>query len=351
VITVCDQAAERCPIFPGDPNRIHWSFSNPAAVEGAEVAKLSAFNQTLKQMRRRLHTFIPAARRAAQASLAPSTRSAQALKELPMTKIIGPQEIKRAVVERYGARARKAARGTETVALQVVETGSNACCDDSCCGASPAAEAELSFVKGLYSDTEVEYLPRETLEAAAGCGNPTAIAELKAGEVVLDLGSGAGIDCFLAARQVGPEGRVIGVDMTPAMVSLARANATKIGATNVVFKLGEIEDLPLPDASVDVVISNCVINLSVDKPLVFREAFRVLRPRGRLRVSDMVWLGERPADAAGAESWAGCVAGALPLAEYLDEVRKAGFSGVRQTNPQLDREKNLASALVFAEKP
>jgi SAM-dependent methyltransferase len=227
----------------------------------------------------------------------------------------------------------------------------DACCDDACCGPSAPSESEVSFVKGLYAQTEVEGLPAGALEAAAGCGNPTAIAELLAGETVLDLGSGGGIDCFLAAKQVGASGRVIGVDMTPDMVNLARENAARVGATNVQFKLGEIEDLPLPDASVDVIISNCVINLSPDKARVFREAFRVLRPGGRLRVSDMVWLGERPADAAGAESWAGCVAGALPLDDYLGLIRAAGFVAARAEPRQLDPGKTLASALVYAEKP
>jgi SAM-dependent methyltransferase len=227
----------------------------------------------------------------------------------------------------------------------------DACCDDACCGPSAPSESEVSFVEGLYAQTEVEGLPAGALEAAAGCGNPTAIAELRAGETVLDLGSGGGIDCFLAAKQVGASGRVIGVDMTPDMVNLARENAARVGATNVQFKLGEIEDLPLPDDSVDVIISNCVINLSPDKARVFREAFRVLRPGGRLRVSDMVWLGERPADAEGAESWAGCVAGALPLDDYLGLIGDAGFTAAHAEPRLLDPDKTLASALVFAEKP
>jgi SAM-dependent methyltransferase len=290
------------------------------------------------------------------------------------------EQIKRAVSERYGARARRAAAaGEDTIALEVVSgsadaccddsccapasqeaalvsaaaeaTSDDACCDDACCGPSAPSESEVSFVKGLYAQAEVEGLPAGALEAAAGCGNPTAIAELRAGETVLDLGSGGGIDCFLAAKQVGASGRVIGVDMTPDMVNLARENAARVGATNVQFKLGEIEDLPLPDDSVDVIISNCVINLSPDKARVFREAFRVLRPGGRLRVSDMVWLGERPADAAGAESWAGCVAGALPLDDYLGLIRDAGFTAAQAEPRLLDPDKTLASALVFAEKP
>jgi SAM-dependent methyltransferase len=260
-------------------------------------------------------------------------------------------EVKRAVAERYGARARRAAAEAEAIPLRVVGSAGEACTDEACCAPAAPSEQEVSFVKGLYAETEVAGLPPGALEAAAGCGNPTAIAELRPGETVLDLGSGGGIDCFLAARQVGPTGRVIGVDMTPDMVALARENAAKVGARNVVFKLGEIEDLPLPDASADVIISNCVINLSPDKPRVFREAHRVLRPGGRLRVSDMVWLGERPAGAASLEAWAGCIAGALPLEEYLDAIRAAGFRDARAEARPVREDSTLASALVFAEKP
>jgi SAM-dependent methyltransferase len=260
------------------------------------------------------------------------------------------EQIKRTVTERYGARARKAALAADTIPLEVLSASDDACCDDSCCGPATTSDQELSFIKGIYAQTEVEGLPAGALEAAAGCGNPTAIAELKSGETVLDLGSGGGIDCFLAAKQVGPSGKVIGVDMTADMLNLARENARKVGAANVSFKLGEIEDLPLPDASVDVIISNCVINLSPDKPQVFREAFRVLRPGGRLRVSDMVWLGERPEGAQGAESWAGCVAGALPLDDYLGAIAAAGFTAVRAEPTVLREGETLASALVFAER-
>ncbi len=261
------------------------------------------------------------------------------------------EQIKRAVSERYGARARRAASAADTIPLEIVGTNSEACCDDNCCTPAAPSDQDVSFIKGLYAQTDVEGLPQGALEAAAGCGNPTAIAELRAGETVLDLGSGGGIDCLLAAKQVGPSGAVIGVDMTPDMLNLARENAAKVGATNVRFKLGEIEDLPVADASVDVIISNCVINLSPDKAQVFREAARVLKPGGRLRVSDMVWLGARPADAEGAESWAGCVAGALPLDDYLGLIEAAGFENARAEPRRLDPEKTLASALVFAEKP
>jgi SAM-dependent methyltransferase len=165
--------------------------------------------------------------------------------------------------------------------------------------------------------------------ASAGCGNPIAIAELQPGEVVLDLGSGGGIDCFLAARQVGPEGRVIGLDMTPDMIKLARRNARKLGTQNVDFRFGEMEDMPLPDESVDVIISNCVINLSPDKDAVFGEAFRVLRPGGRLNVSDIVVNGELPqAIRTRLDAWAGCIAGALEESDYLGRIRAAGFERV-----------------------
>jgi SAM-dependent methyltransferase len=167
-------------------------------------------------------------------------------------------------------------------------------------------------------------------DISLGCGNPTAIAELQPGEVVLDLGSGGGIDCFLAAKQVGPEGRVIGLDMTTDMIRLARRNAKKMEVTNVDFRYGEMEEIPLPDASVDVIISNCVINLSPDKDAVFGEAYRVLRAGGRMSVSDMVVDGELPpAIRNRLDAWAGCIAGALDEPVYLDKIRAAGFDGIK----------------------
>ncbi len=288
------------------------------------------------------------------------------------------ERIKKAVSERYSERARKAAaaaEGKETLRLTMLGPTADACTDEaccavpsseaseqtpltviapegeSCCGPSELASDEASFLKGIYSQTEVEGLPAGALEAAAGCGNPIAIAEMRPGETVVDLGSGGGIDCLLAAKQVGAAGRVIGVDMTPDMIALARKNAEKVGATNVSFKLGEIEDLPLANESADVIISNCVINLSPDKAGVFREAYRVLRPGGRLRVSDMVWLDAKPEDAGTLESWAGCIAGALLLDEYLGGLREAGFTNARAEPRRIAEGVNLASALVFAEKP
>jgi SAM-dependent methyltransferase len=178
----------------------------------------------------------------------------------------------------------------------------------------------------FYEADELAGLPDSVTEASLGCGNPLAIAGLRPGETVLDLGSGGGIDCFLAARKVGPEGYVIGLDMTPDMVKLARRNAKKIGITNVDFRFGEMEDMPLADESVDVVISNCVINLSPDKDAVFGEAFRVLKPGGRLSVSDIVVDGQLPqAIRNRLDAWASCVAGALDEKVYLDKMRAAGF--------------------------
>jgi SAM-dependent methyltransferase len=172
-------------------------------------------------------------------------------------------------------------------------------------------------------------LPDSVTDASLGCGNPLAHAGLQPGEVVLDLGSGGGIDCLLAATKVGPDGRVIGLDMTPDMIKLARRNAKKLGMRNVDFRFGEMEDMPLPDESVDVIISNCVINLSPDKDAVFGEAYRVLRPGGRLSISDIVIDGDLPQFIRGRlDAWADCIAGALDETVYLDKIRAAGFERV-----------------------
>jgi SAM-dependent methyltransferase len=181
----------------------------------------------------------------------------------------------------------------------------------------------------LYSLDEMAELPEKAVLASLGCGNPTALAELSPGETVLDLGSGGGIDVLLSAKRVGPEGKAYGLDMTDEMLSLARENQRKAGVKNVEFLKGEIENIPLPDNSVDVIISNCVINLSADKDSVLREAFRVLKPGGRFAVSDVVVLGDVPADIRrSVELWAGCVAGALHQDEYRSKLRKAGFEKV-----------------------
>ena len=202
----------------------------------------------------------------------------------------------------------------------------------SCCGSSADASA-LGFTdpitRDLYASSETSSLPEEALLASFGCGNPTALAELRPGEFVLDLGSGGGIDVLLSARRVGPTGKAYGLDMTDAMLDLAMKNKAKAGATNVEFLKGNIEAIPLPGASVDVIVSNCVINLSTDKDRVFGEAFRVLRPGGRLAVSDVVIRRELPdAVKKSMELWTGCVAGALLESEYVDKLRAAGFTDV-----------------------
>jgi SAM-dependent methyltransferase len=181
----------------------------------------------------------------------------------------------------------------------------------------------------LYTDEFVAEITVGIADQTLGCGNPIAIAELQPGETVLDLGSGAGLDCFLAARRVGPQGKVIGVDMTDHMLELANRNLRKVGSRNVEFRKGYLEALPVDEASVDVILSNCVINLSVDKPAVLREAHRVLKPGGRFRVSDIVWLREpTPEEQTDLASWAGCVAGALTVADYTRLLNEAGFTDV-----------------------
>jgi arsenite methyltransferase len=204
------------------------------------------------------------------------------------------------------------------------------CAVPGCCGLDPRASLGLG-----YSTDDLAAAP-EGANLGLGCGNPQAIAGLRVGETVLDLGSGGGFDCFLAAKQVGPTGRILGVDMTPAMVSKARSNAARVGAENVEFRLGEIEHLPVSDASVDVILSNCVINLSPDKPAVFREAFRVLRTGGRLAISDVVAVVPIPPAIRGRlEAFTGCVAGAASIDELSSTLRDAGFVDVRIT-PRTD---------------
>ena len=235
-------------------------------------------------------------------------------------------EIKAAVQQRYGSRARShLAAEQHTDVIPLIEIGAA----DACCSPHAPDETQISAIKAFYETSAVGDLPASVTEAALGCGNPTVIAALHLGERVLDLGSGGGIDCFLAAKAVGPSGYVIGVDMTDDMLALARRNAEKIGVTNVEFRKGEIEELPLDDASVDVIISNCVINLSYDKSGVFREAHRVLRAGGRFAVTDMVTL--RPlsdSEKADMASWTGCVAGALTHEEYVGGLTDAGFHDV-----------------------
>jgi len=223
------------------------------------------------------------------------------------------------------------------------------CCDvPTCCYPS----SRTSFAKMIgYSDEELEGLPDSVISTVAGCGNPTALADLREGEVVLDLGSGGGIDAFLAAKKVGPKGKVIGVDMTEEMVQLAKENAEKMRAENVEFRLGEIENLPLEDEMVDVIISNCVINLSPNKDKVFREAFRVLKPGGRLLISDIVTQGELPNEIReNLEMWAACVAGALDEKVYLQKIMDAGFEKV-EVIAKNDFMLMISSLKVRAHKP
>ena len=212
----------------------------------------------------------------------------------------------------------------------MAEVGASAdCCGSDCCGGATVVddEADAPFGAALYGAAETAELPEEAVLASLGCGNPLAVAELGAGERVLDLGSGGGIDVLLSAKRVGPTGYAYGLDMTDEMLELARANAARAGATNVQFVKGHIEDIPLPDGAVDVVISNCVINLSVDKPAVLAEMFRVLTPGGRIGISDVVAEDAlSPADRAERGSYVGCIAGALSRSEYVDGLAAVGFA-------------------------
>jgi arsenite methyltransferase len=250
------------------------------------------------------------------------------------------ESIKEHVRERYSAVARRA----DQAATSCCNTGAASCC----CGAT-SLEAYARSIG--YTPEELFQLPDAATAASAGCGNPTALAGLREGEVVLDLGSGGGIDVFLAAKKVGPSGRAIGVDMTDEMLELARRNAGDLGIDNAEFRKGDIENLPVEDETVDVIISNCVINLAPDKDRVFREAYRVLRPGGRLMVSDIVTDGELPEEIrSDPDAWAECIAGALDERVYLDKVRGAGFTEVR-TVAKRPFSRSVYSAEVEAHKP
>ena len=230
----------------------------------------------------------------------------------------GSPSVTEVVREKYGAAARRV--------LDVKEPAS--CCGplSSCCGGAPSTGSADPITSNLYVNGETSELPSAAVLASLGCGNPTALAQLNPGEVVLDLGSGGGIDVLLSARRVGPTGKAYGLDMTDDMLELARRNAAEAGVTNVEFLKGQIEHIPLPDVSVDAIISNCVINLSADKRQVLAEAFRVLRPGGRFAVSDVVVRGEVPAAVRRSmELWVGCVAGALEEQEFLRLLTEAGF--------------------------
>jgi arsenite methyltransferase len=219
--------------------------------------------------------------------------------------------IQEAVKQKYGEAAKRAASG-----------------GTACCGGGELSGCD-PITKNLYDEAEKAGLPEKALAASLGCGNPTALAKLQPGEIVLDLGSGGGIDVILSAKRVGPTGKAYGLDMTDEMLSLARENQKKIGIENVEFLKGAIENIPLPDNTVDVIISNCVINLSGDKDRVLAEAFRVLKPGGRLAVSDVVVRGEVPANVRKSmELWVGCIAGALEENEYREKLARAGFTSV-----------------------
>jgi arsenite methyltransferase len=258
---------------------------------------------------------------------------------------------------RYAEAARAVLEPRPGVTAQCVEiSGTGSCCgssaEDSCCGTgSAAAEAVGGFSENLYREGETDGLPEEAVLASLGCGNPLAVADLHEGERVLDLGSGGGIDVLLSARRVGPSGFAYGVDMTDEMLTLARANAARAGAGNVEFLKGEIEDLPLPDQAVDVVISNCVINLSTDKPAVLAEMSRVLVPGGRIGITDVVAEDHlSPAGRAAVGSYVGCIAGALSRSEYLDGLAAAGFADASVTFTH-EAAPGMHSAIIRAVKP
>ena len=230
-------------------------------------------------------------------------------------------DIKEVVKQKYGE-----------AALRVTSGGS------SCCGAAPASNCCDPITADLYDVSQIQQIPQEALLASLGCGNPTALAELKAGEVVLDLGSGGGIDVLLSARRVGPTGKAYGLDMTDEMLALARENKRKSGIENVEFLKGDIENIPLPDNSVDVIISNCVINLAADKDRVLREAYRVLKPGGRFAVSDVVTRGEiSPEVRRNVLAWVGCIAGALDEDDYKNKLIAAGFEQVQVEPTRIHR--------------
>ena len=296
--------------------------------------------------------------------------------------------LKEEIRDRYAERAREVReQGRAASCCGPSAPAASSCCGpsapaSSCCGPSAPAvssccgPAEVvpndEFARGIYGVDETGELPKEAVLASLGCGNPTALAELHAGEVVLDLGSGGGIDVLLSARRVGPTGKAYGLDMTDDMLALARENQARAGVTNVEFLKGEIEDIPLPDGVVDVIISNCVINLSLDKDKVLAEAVRVLKPGGRFAVSDMVFQGDLAAMPEAmmrsVQLWAGCIAGALEEKDYVARLEKAGFVDVavvpttdyrEQYGPQFEQELgvtlpddvNLIGAFIRATRP
>ena len=241
------------------------------------------------------------------------------------------EALTKAVRDRYGRAAVEASNGVAP-----------SCGSSSCCTTDP-------ITSNLYGEADTRDLPIEAVVASLGCGNPTALIDLREGETVLDLGSGGGIDVLLSAKRVGASGKVYGLDMTDEMLALARSNQTKAGVTNVEFLKGAIEAIPLPDGSVDVIISNCVINLSADKDAVLREAFRVLKPGGRLAVSDVVLLGDVPDDVRrNMELWVGCIAGALRDSDYVAKLTRSGFEKVSVEPWRIYRAADAAEMLSLA---
>jgi len=264
------------------------------------------------------------------------------------------EQIKDLVKERYGARAERVINLTPAELNHTEGDGCGCSTDGACCGVEDLDHAML-----LYNEGQLAGLPTESIAASAGCGNPTALAGLQPGERVLDLGSGGGIDCFLAAQQVGSTGKVTGLDMTPSMLELARANKAKLGIDNVEFVQGEMEKMPIPDSTVDVIISNCVVCLSPDKDSVFTESFRVLSPGGRIHLSDVMALTDEGPSVSSPEDWVSCTAGAEHVDVYRDRLVRAGFKDIEFTSEQVDymdkhpeRPKtNTAGYKVVAHKP
>jgi arsenite methyltransferase len=253
--------------------------------------------------------------------------------------------VREQVRTRYAAAATKLTSG-DCGCGQPADCG----CDESCCGTAATAE-EPGFGAELYAALDRDQLPDTALLASLGCGNPTAVAELREGETVLDLGSGGGIDVLLSAKRVGPTGKAYGVDMTEEMLALARANAAEAGARNAEFLKGQIEAIPLPASTVDVVISNCVVNLSTDKPATFAETFRVLRPGGRIGITDVVAEDHLSAeDRAERGAWVGCIAGALSKGEYEAQLAAAGFTDISISFTHQVGD-GLHSAIIKATKP
>jgi arsenite methyltransferase len=248
----------------------------------------------------------------------------------------GTQDLKQSVKEKYGQAALRVTEGN---------TDASCCGSSACCGST--TESWDPITSNLYEERQTAGIPAEALLASLGCGNPTALAELKAGETVLDLGSGGGIDVLLSAKRVGPTGKAYGLDMTDEMLALANNNKLKAGAQNVEFLKGEIENIPLPDNTVDVIISNCVINLSGDKQRVIEEAFRVLKPGGRFAVSDVLVRGEIPDEVKrNMELWVGCVAGALEESEYGRLLAAAGFTNIDIEPTRIYRLEDAAAFLA-----